>query len=35
MFDLQVKNGYDQHTNTSGFMHMNYNVINNICLMEN
>ena len=31
MFDSQVQNGYHQHTNKSG-MHVNYDIINNICL---
>ena len=35
LFDLQVQNGCRGHTHKAVFMHVNYNIINNICLMEN
>ena len=34
LFEIQIQNGYRQQTNKSVFMHVNYNIENNICLIE-
>ena len=34
LFDLQIQNCYRRHTHKTVFMHVNYNIINNICLSD-